>query len=99
MCGAEKIYAKNLCVRCYKRIWMRKWRREKRLKKEKTSVLKSKNLSIYENLGLECPHCRNTSEFYIDVNRAEIICKVCGLVLVSGARFTMFFPHFERRKT
>ncbi|MBS7611399.1 hypothetical protein KEJ27_04240 [Candidatus Bathyarchaeota archaeon] len=46
----------------------------------------------YENLGLECPQCKNTGEFYVDFNNAEIVCKTCGLVLISGFRFKTFFP-------
>ena len=98
MCGAEKIHAKNLCRRCYDRLRKRRLRMEEELRRAKTTVLRSRSLSIYENLGLECPQCKNTAEFYVDFDRAEIACKVCGVVLVSGVRFNTFFPYVERRK-
>jgi ribosomal protein S27E len=98
LCGAEKVYAKSLCYRCYMRIYMREWRNYHRRGRTKTGVLKKRITSVFENLGLECPHCENTAEFYVDFERAEIICKVCGVVLVSGARFNTFYPRTEWRK-
>jgi ribosomal protein S27E len=75
---------------------MRKWRSKNR--KQKTTILKRRTITVFENLGLECPHCKNTSEFYVDFDRSEIICKICGVVLVSGVRFNTFYPHVEWRK-
>jgi ribosomal protein S27E len=72
---------------------MRKWRSKNR--KQKTAILKRRTIIVFENLGLECPQCKNTSEFYVDFERAEIICKICGVVLVSGVRFNAFYPHAE----
>jgi len=97
LCGVEKIYAKQLCRKCYQRLWKRRKKRKEKLEKYKTAVLRSRSLTIYENLGLECPQCRNTREFFVDFDRGEIACKICGLILVSGVRFNTFFPYVERR--
>lgn len=72
---------------------MREYRRRKKSKdrKQYTTVLRSIR-ERFENLGLECPHCKNTAAFYVDFEHAEIICKICGLVLVKGYGFNMFFP-------
>jgi len=84
LCGTEKIYAKDLCRRCYDKLRKRRERKEKRFGKEKTVVLRTRTLTIYEGLGLECPQCKNTSEFFVDFDRGEIACKICGVILVSG---------------
>jgi ribosomal protein S27E len=78
---------------------MREWRNRHKVEKQKTGVLKKRITSVFEKFGLECPHCKNTAEFYVDFERAEIICKVCGVVLVSGVKFNTFYPHAEWRKT
>jgi ribosomal protein S27E len=78
---------------------MREWRNQHKVEKQKTVVLRSRTITVFENLGLECPQCKNTAEFYVDFERAEIVCKICGVVLVSGARFNTFYPHAEWRKT
>ena len=96
LCGSEKIFSKNLCKRCYYRLYMRRWMKRKKLGKQETTVLRSRSLNLYENLGLECPHCKNTRDFFIDFDRAEIACRICGLILVSGVRFNTFFPQIER---
>lgn len=87
------MYAKGLCYRCYMRLYMRNYKKKKNTTKDtvKTVVLR-RVVERYENLGLECLHCKNTREFFIDFDHAEIICKICGLVLISGFRFNTFFP-------
>jgi ribosomal protein S27E len=74
---------------------MQRWIKRRKLEKRETTVLRSRSLNVYENLGLECPQCKNTRDFFVDFNHAEIACRICGLVLVSGVRFNTFFPHIE----
>ena len=73
---------------------MREYRRKRDSTEdaEKTVVLR-RVVERHEDMGLECPDCKNTREFFIDFENAQVVCKICGLVLVSGFRFTTLFPN------
>gem|GEM_PF-3195204 len=94
ICKHDVLYAKGLCYRCYMRLYMRNYKKKRNAAEDrgKTAVLRHV-IERYENLGLECPHCRNTREFFVDFDHAEIICRICGLVLTSGYNFNTFFPN------
>lgn len=93
ICGTGEHYAKGMCKRCYQRLLMRRRRRKRWRDRVYAPILRGDGLDLsYENLGLVCPLCGNSREFLIDFDRCEIACKVCGVVLVSGFHFNLFYP-------